>query len=255
MVVMALKPSVSIGDRFVNNQGSFFTIIDYKNAFEVTVRFDGDFNYMTTQTLGNIKKGFVKNPMYPSVLGVGFTGVGEYRSKIDGKDDPAYIMWMSMMIRCYCKEFQKRDVSYIGCSVGSHWHNYQNFAQWYYGHDNCNEGYQLDKDLLVRGNKVYGPKNCSLIPAQINALITEPRKKNNGLPVGVDFYKRRGLFRARVCIKGKSREIGFFKTAQQARLAYIKEKNIYIRLMADEWKDFITKDAYSSLVKRGMMND
>lgn len=247
---MGVKPSISVGDSFVNRQGCSYTVVDYKGALEVTIKFDDDSGYTAVHRSYNVKNGGVKNPMHPSIFGVGFFGDGTYPASTNGRSTAAYAAWFNMMIRCYCDKFQQKDPSYIGCSVHSDWHNFQNFAEWYYSHDNCNDGYQLDKDLLKIGNKVYSAVNCSLIPLEINSLIVNPNRKNKELPVGVDFYKKRGLFRARLSINSTSKEIGFFETAREAELAYINARNARISAMANKWRGKISSEAYNALLNR-----
>lgn len=79
-----------------------------------------------------------------------------------------------MIERCYDPKYQDRSPTYIGCSVDNEWLNFQNFAEWLTNHDYYNLGYDLDKDLLTKGSKIYSPLHCSLIPSEINvAIITE----------------------------------------------------------------------------------
>lgn len=33
------------------------------------------------------------------------------------------------------------------------------------------EGWHLDKDILLKGNKVYSPETCAFVPAKINSLL------------------------------------------------------------------------------------
>lgn len=245
---MGIKPSVSVGDKFTTKSGYPYTVIDYKGAYEVTVRFDDDSAFEVTTHAGNVKTGSVKNPFLPSVYGVGFIGLGEYRSQDEGVINPAYSRWLGMFIRCYRKKIKPSDSSYIDCYVAPEWHNYQVFAKWYYGQPNYNAGYHLDKDLLKQGNRVYSPEFCCLIPAELNAMIVKPALSKSGLPTGVNKTKN-GRFRVRLSEDGRSKFLGSFDTIDEAKDAYVAAKESYVRKKAKEWQGFITLDAYKSLVE------
>lgn len=247
---MSISPSISVGDVFTNKEGCSYTVVEYNGSHHVKVRFNDDKAFEVTNTSTNVKLGVVKNPFYPTVLGVGFIGDGSHRAKYKGVNDLAYSTWVSMLIRCYSDKGYSRNSSYNDCSVATEWHNFQNFAEWIKTHEHYGLGYQLDKDLLKDGNRVYGPEYCSLIPVEINSLIVRAKPKKNGLPKGVDFYKRKGMFRARISINNKSKEIGFFDSVESARDAYLAEKANYVRFVANQWRGRIKNNAYHSLISR-----
>lgn len=95
----------------------------------------------------------------PSVHGVGFIGHGDYTST-----SPLYNIWQRMFRRCYSEAWHKDFPTYIGCTVGPKWHNFQHFcrdAVHLQGFDLwLREGADLDKDIKVSGNTVYGPETC-----------------------------------------------------------------------------------------------
>lgn len=62
-----------------------------------------------------------------------------------------YHKWRSMIARCYDQNTQKRQPSYEGCTVSEEWVLLSNFKTWFelwY-----KDGFELDKDLLMDGNK------------------------------------------------------------------------------------------------------
>jgi hypothetical protein len=101
------------------------------------------------------------------VFGVGYVGVGKYLAFSNGIEEPAYNLWIGMLNRCYYVKSLKASPTYRDCTVAKEWHNYQNFAKWY--EDNYVEGYQLDKDIKVEGNRVYGPDTCMFVTSQENS--------------------------------------------------------------------------------------
>lgn len=105
-----------------------------------------------------------KDVFTPSVQGVGFMGEGKYTSCENRRNTLAYSRWSGMLARCYSEAFQKRNPTYIGCSVAAEWHNFQVFAEWFYkNHPGDGNEYCLDKDIRIPGNKIYSPEACSFV--------------------------------------------------------------------------------------------
>ncbi len=113
----------------------------------------------------------VKSLTFPSVYGVGFIGVGKHRGSIGGKQTKPYKTWKGMLERCYSKNYQNRQPTYIGCTVCLDWHNFQNFAKWYHeNHPTDGGNYHLDKDIKIEGNKEYSPSACMFVSPEDNAI-------------------------------------------------------------------------------------
>lgn len=85
------------------------------------------------------------------------------------KPCPHYTAWESMLIRCYSKERRRSYPSYEGCTVDERWRLFSSFREWREKQDWV--GKQLDKDLLVEGNKVCGPDTCAMISRSLNTFI------------------------------------------------------------------------------------
>lgn len=237
---------IQVGDVFVSNDGSICTVVDYRRATEVFVRFDG-YDQAVMFEAGNLRKGRFRNPYQPTIYGVGFIGDGPYQSKIGRKSAPAYISWCKMLDRCYSQKYQSASPTYVGCYVNSDWHNFQNFADWYHQQPNSGtDGYHLDKDLIVFGNKEYGDRFCSFVPAEINLLKIHERSKND-LPVGVTRHWRG--YRARVSVDGKLIGLGTYPTPELAFYAYKRAKEENIKRMADIYKDVLDPRIYENLIR------
>ena len=143
-------------------------IVKYKNCKSVTVKFRETGSERETHS-SMIRKGNVKDLMAPSVFGVGFLGSGDYMSSENNRNTKAYSCWLRMMRRCYCKDYQKRFPSYIGCTVSYDWHNFQNFAKWYFNNYPSDGGcYDLDKDIKVDGNREYSEETCLFVTEKEN---------------------------------------------------------------------------------------
>lgn len=142
-----------------------FIIIDYRRKNEVLIRFIGT-GYELITSMAAINTGRVKDKLYPKTYGVGFIGEGNYKTKIKGVVCKSSSVWRAMLSRCYSPDYQERNPTYKGCTVVEEWHNFQNFAKWF--DDSYIEGYHLDKDIKVEGNKVYGPDTCMFVSSYVN---------------------------------------------------------------------------------------
>lgn len=231
-----------IGEVHVSNQNLKIEIIEYFGSHNCTIKFINDGVILKNISYGALKRGEPKNPYYPSMYGIGYMGEGSYKSCINYKPVKAFEVWSSMLSRCYYKKFEHNHVSYIGCSVAEEWHNYQTFAKWF--EENYVEGFELDKDLLIKGNKIYSPNTCCFVPSIINTLFIK-EKSISDLPLGVRFKDNR--YSARIRRNNISFHLGSFITIEEAVNAYKNAKKEYIKQLAEEYKDKINKNVYENL--------
>lgn len=160
------------GNLFKTNHGEIM-VVKYNSAMDVIVKFI-ETGYECTTTARYIRTGCVKDKLKKIVFGVGFIGSGPYQSRVNGDLDPAYIKWHNMLMRCYSNDYLTAFPTYKSCSVCDEWHNYQNFAKWFYeniGNKDKNKTH-LDKDILQSGSsdKVYSPSTCLLVNAEQNNI-------------------------------------------------------------------------------------
>lgn len=236
-----------------NIYGSKMTIIKYANAHDIFVEFEN--GYIVHTSYNNFKIGSVRNPYDKSVFGVGYLGEGKYEASINNKATKAYDVWMVMIRSCYNSKTLNKIPSYIGCSVCEEWHNFQNFAEWYEKnyYEIDGEKMCLDKDVLVKGNKVYSPKTCIFVPKTINMLFTKRQNHRGQYPIGV---KKEGS-RYRVDMncydfnnkKTFKKYIGHYKTIEESFNIYKKEKEDYIKTFADYYKKNIPNKLYKKMYK------
>ncbi len=239
---MIQKIKNRIGERFLSNEGYWFTITEISDCKKYTVKFDEGF-VLYNVTYSNLVRGAVRNPYHPSVFGVGYFGAGKYGSKIEDKKAREYVTWQSMLGRCYSKKNQKRNLTYKGVIVCEEWKCFQNFAEWY--EKNYIEYFALDKDILFKGNKVYSAETCCFVPKEINNLFVKCDKVRGDLPIGVFNHKNRFIVRLRK--NGKRVYLGLFDTPEEAFQAYKTAKEEYIKEMADKWRGQITEPCYEAM--------
>jgi len=168
------------------------------------------------------------------VFGVGVNDSNYITSgKKDGKTTvcPFYLTWKSMMARCYDEKYQGRMPSYIGCSVVEEWHSFMNFRQWMEKQDW--RGKELDKDVLLVGNKIYSPKTCIFVSHSVNGLLNHIKSKKGKLPTGASFNKNRNKYETRCWVNGKYKNLGYFSTPEEASQAYKNAKSNEIKRVAN----------------------
>lgn len=237
-----------VGKVFPTNNGGDCVIVEYINSRNVKVQFLDSMKFEVKTNISAIYKGDVRNKFSPSVHGVGFIGKGKNKCTVNGKSTVAYQYWRGMLKRCYDKSFLKSRPTYYGCSVCEGWHNFQVFADWLYRQDFINHGYELDKDILVRGNKVYSPETCCLVPRQINTVLNNCAASRGNLPQGVSTSSVEGKYRARVRVSGISKELGIFDSIDGAFTAYKEAKEDNVKHVAMIWKDKIHKNVFEALM-------
>ena len=156
---------------------------------------------------------------------------------------PFYDRWKHMLNRCYCTKSQARQPTYKGCTVTKEWHSFMAFKAWMIAQDW--RGNQLDKDLLVNGNKVYGPDTCVFISAQLNTFTVDNGASKGEWPLGVCFSRCHGLFKAqcRDPFTGKKEFLGYFLCAESAHAAWKYRKHQHALRFADLQKDNRLADA------------
>ena len=75
----------------------------------------------------------------------------------------------------------KSKPQYKECTVCQEWWNFCNFEKWYDEHyyEIEDEIMDLDKDILFKGNKEYGPNTCCVIPHYINTCLLYTSKADS----------------------------------------------------------------------------
>lgn len=107
--------------------------------------------------------------------------------KINGKPLKFYDTWKGMLRRCYSEKRLAEFPTYRNCTVCDSWLLLSTFRAWF--DINYRDGMELDKDILIQGNKVYSPEACSFVPQYINTLLTNSAAARGSLPLGVRAIK------------------------------------------------------------------
>ena len=241
-----------VGKVFKSKSSGDFKVLKYNDSANVVIQFLKT-GYETLVQLTNVRNGYIKDPYLPSVYGVGILGT-KYPSKVSGVTTKEYVPWCSMLKRCYSDSYKKKNPTYKDCEVSDNFKSYEYFYEWChkqvgFGNDSNGNPFHLDKDLLIKGNKVYSENTCVFIPSEINSLLIKREALRGEYLIGVYWSKTNKAFRARVNKnKGASEHLGYFNTELEAFNAYKVAKETYIKEQANKFKSQIDPRAYEALM-------
>ena len=219
-----------VGTKHMTNEGYLVEIVDKIDVLRRKVRFED--GYEVIVKCYNVGAGNIKNHYHPSVCGVGYMGVGEYKSNLDGKITPEYSVWQNMLQRCYDEKYQESLPTYKDVAVCEEWLNFQNFADFYHkNYPRINEvNFQLDKDLLQENikNKIYSPETCIFLPKNINTFFTNKQSDNTSGYTGVSWHKQHKKWQAQIRLFGENKKkfLGCFTTPKLASEVYQQARTI-----------------------------
>lgn len=130
----------------------------------------------------NIASGHIEDHRAKTVYGVGYLDI-DIKIPMRGNSiiRRAYDLWANMLKRCY----GGYKTCYEGCTVDVRWHSFKNFLtsiQELEGYEKWERGenMHLDKDIKVKGNKVYSANTCMFVTAHDNIEDTLNRRWHKG---------------------------------------------------------------------------
>ena len=159
-----------------------------------------------------------------------------------------YKLWTAMLTRSYDKKLHQRLPTYLNCETSSEFLVLSKFRDWCQNQIGFNQpGFELDKDLLEKGNKEYHPDKCVFIPKEINSALRTRKKMRGNLPIGVTLSQS-GSFMAMMNLGSAKKYLGSFPTPEHAFQAYKHAKENHIKLLAEKYRDQIDPRAYEALL-------
>lgn len=187
-----VNPSIykdRLGEEKYNNQGDLMKVIEYVDATNIIVEFQDEYRARVKTKYGNFIKGKIRNPYHRSVYGVGIIG-NKYPSSINNKHIKEYNVWNNMLKRCFDEKTKEKLPTYKNATCCDEWLYYPNFYEWLHSQENFEkwlngDKWCLDKDILVKGNKIYSPDTCCLVPHNVNTLFIKHEFQRGDLPIGV----------------------------------------------------------------------
>lgn len=244
------KKKDRLGEENINYQGCLMKIVQYNSTKDILVEFQDEYKSVVHSAYKEFSNGSIKNPYFPSILGVGIVG------KKYSSNTKEYKIWNAMMRRCFSEKHKDKHPSYTDVICCDEWFLYENFYEWLHKQDNFNNwlyeyGWAIDKDILVKGNKIYSPETCLLVPQKVNSLFIKRTNDRGVYPIGVT--KHENKFRAKCDnpLLNKREHIGLYNTPEEAFYAYKEYKEKIIKEVAkDEFlKGNITQQCYEAMLK------
>lgn len=247
-----------IGTINVNNQGYIMKVIDYIDYYNVIIEFQDNYHERITCTWGAFERGTIKNHYAPFVCGIGKVGTKYPTTTIDGKRTKEYTSWSSMITRCYTKTIVNGGNHYYryeDTEICDEWLLFENFYEWLHSQENFDKWILLDKgaidkDILFKGNKIYSPETCCLVPNYVNSLFIKADRARGKYPIGVTYKTRDKVFEVQCRLNGKETYLGRVTTPEKGFLIYKEYKESYIKQVAQEEYDKgnITKQCYNAMM-------
>ena len=236
------------GKVFKSKLSGDFKILKYNDSRNVVIQFLKT-GFETVTRLDCVRNGNIKDPFSPSVCGVGILGT-KYPSRVNGVHTKEYKLWTGMLKRCYSTTLKKKYPTYKDCEASDNFLYYEYFYEWCNSQIGFgNQDWQLDKDLLFKGNKVYSEDSCVFIPKEINSLLTKSDKVRGKHLIGVHWCNASKAFVAMVSKnKGGQKHLGYFNTELEAFNTYKTAKEAFIKEQAEKWKSQIDERAYNTLM-------
>lgn len=234
-------------------------MIQYIDSQHVLIEFQDRFRYQLVTSWQKIMNGCIKNPYAPNKYG-GIMGTNSEINKDSGYSisrSKAYRWWFNILQRCRDDKMKIQNHTYKNCKICDEWIYFWNFYTWCTSQSNYQkcismESSAIDKDILVKGNKIYSPQTCTIVPKNINNLLLKHDKKRGKYPIGVTKRKSDNMFEAQCSnpIIGKYITIGLYKTEMEAFLAYKKYKEKVIKEVAyiEYQNKTITNECYQALL-------
>ena len=240
-----------VGEIFKTNNYGNLIVMPYTNTRNVNVKFIQT-GYETVAVMRDIMRGCVKDKLLPSVYGVGV--IGDEIVNIKSVAPKEYKLWTKVLERCYDIKYHNRYPTYKDCEMSNKFKYFPYFMKWcnkqigFDSKDDKGKPFALDKDLLVKGNKIYSEDTCVFLPRELNNLLTKNNSSRGEYPIGVSYDKNMGKITACLRKDNKSVGLGIFKTEIEAFNAYKEAKEDYIKEVANKWKDQIDPRAYEALM-------
>lgn len=204
-------------DVVTTSEGCTLKLIEHYGCQLVKAQFQDDHRHEVVTRLKLL--GNVKNPYLPTVHRVGYIGDGPCN-----RTGMVYKVWRKMLKDCYHAVSGAVEPGYPGDRVTLEWHNFQTFAAWY-NSQLAQFDWVISKDAHQKGNTLYSPELCELLPADLVKLITPRDKSLAYLPEGVR-ESRRGGYTSSL---RANRLLGHWDTAEDAFAAYKEAKEAHIK--------------------------
>lgn len=251
--------SLRLGETRMNRFGSVMKCVEYNGAHNIIVEFQDEYKAKVKTAWHVFDKGNVRNPYDKSFYGVGIAGE-KYPITMNGQQTKEIISWQHLLERGYSEKCKNINPTYKNVTVCDEWLYYPNFYEWLHSQDNFDKwiisnDWAIEKDIIIKNNKIYSPDTCCLVPQYVNNLFCKHDISRGDLPIGISYEKRSNMYIARVSKTQNKRKyvlhIGRYPTPEDAfYLGYKPYKEAYIKKVAQEEYALgnITKRCYEAMM-------
>lgn len=158
-----------------------------------------------------------------------------------------YLIWRSMLWRCYNTKFHERHLAYQTATCCQEWHTFSNFEKWFQTNTEYQDGYVLDKDIL--GRDYYSPDTCCFIPKSLSARVSIHNNVNGQIASGV-VQCRNGTYAVYGHFDNKRVHLGSYRSKDEAHQVFVKAKTQYFHRLAER---YYSQNAISYRVYKGLL--
>ena len=236
-----------IGAERKNLSGYLMKVVEYIDSKHIVVEFQDDMHERHTATWQQFINGEIRNNHAP----IKRKNKQKQNKKTESKE---YVLWKKMMERCFSEKLKLRYPTYENVTCCEEWLIFENFYEWLHVQENWNVllesniKFSLDKDILIKENKLYSPDTCCLVPMHVNALFIKRNAARGNYPIGVSKSNNKYVSQ---WSNNKGKKIRkFFDTIDEAFSCYKIEKEKVIKQVAHEeyTKNTITKQCYEAMI-------
>lgn len=240
---------IFVGDRVDTIEGYLAEVVEYNGSKDIVIKFLDDFEAKVKVQAPNIRNGRIFNPYHKTVNGIGCYGeITEPWAEVKA----FHYVWTAMLNRVYKESVLVKHPTYVGCKVVEDWLNFSTFYSWAKCQPGATtSGWELDKDIILKGNKIYGPDTCCFVPSRINSMFTKGEASRGHLPIGV-VQRGETSFRAE-CSNTDSKKRGRLlgacrKTPEEAFFDYKRLKEGLIKQVSETYKGVLDVRVYNALI-------
>lgn len=181
-----------------------------------------------------------------------FNSGGEYKTRIDGKKTKECQLWENIRTRItYLPTINEGKFGkYASASVDQRWFDFQDFAKWFKSLEFYQEGWQLDKDVLLKGNTIYGPDTCVFLPEEVNKALNIKSRVKGKIMLGVSYHTISGKIQVQYACKHPDYKLSIYLDDNQIDYGfslYKEAREGYIKHLAEKYKNILDPRAYNAL--------
>ena len=165
---------------------------------------------------------------------------GKYRAT------PEYKQYLTIIERCRADgKTQKTYASYVGVTLSEDFDTFEKWLEWakqQVGFGNTADNgkrWPLDKDILLKGNKIYSPDYCVFIPNEINNFITNRKTDRGEYPIGVHYSTKEKKYIASCSMNSKKYYIGGYHSIEESFMAYKQFKEQAAKQLATQYTNLV----------------